>query len=101
LRIGGQAAAMQFAVEQGGALWLLKIGYDEAFARCSPGTLLTADTVRYAAARGLRCYEFLGGIESWTRMWTEHERSCVSVRAYPAAGRGLAALAADVAAVAA
>src|SRR5207247_3695751 len=32
LRIGGQGAAMQIAVECGRRFWLLKIGYDERFA---------------------------------------------------------------------
>lgn len=98
LRIGGTAAAMQLAVEHGQRFWLFKIGYDEAFARCSPGTLLVAETIRYAAARGLCSYEFLGSVEPWTRMWTCLERPCVSLRAYPAAGKGMAVLAADVAA---
>src|SRR5262249_16919781 len=48
LRIGGQTAAMQLGVEWGGRFWLLKIGFDEAFARCSPGTLLMLEMVRHA-----------------------------------------------------
>lgn len=97
LRVGGKAAAMQLAVESGGSFWLLKIGYDEAFRRCSPGTLLTHDTIRHAAERGLTGYEFLGVVEPWTTTWTREIRSCVSVRAYPAGRRGLVALAADLA----
>jgi CelD/BcsL family acetyltransferase involved in cellulose biosynthesis len=96
LRIGGRAAAMQLAVTSGGRFWLLKIGYDDSFARCSPGTLLMLETIRYAAAHGLRSYEFLGGLEPWTRVWTQHVRPCVSLRAYPASLRGLAVFTADV-----
>jgi CelD/BcsL family acetyltransferase involved in cellulose biosynthesis len=96
LRIGGQAAAMQFAVEDGHRFWLLKIGYDESFARCSPGSLLTQETVRYAAGRGLRSYEFLGIVEPWTQRWTRLVRPYVSVRVYPAGGKGMAVLATDV-----
>lgn len=97
LRVGDQIAAAQFAVESDERFWLLKIGHDEAFARCSPGMLLIAETARYAAQRGLRSYEFLGTPEPWTRVWTERLRPCVSVRAYPLRPCGLAALAADVA----
>jgi CelD/BcsL family acetyltransferase involved in cellulose biosynthesis len=97
MRIGGQAAAMQFAVECGGRFWLLKIGYDESFARCSPGMLLMLHTVRYAAERGLRSYEFLGTAAPWTTVWTDLERPCVALLAYPIGVRGLAALAADAA----
>ena len=38
LRIGDIPVAMQLGVEWGGRFWLLKIGYDEAFSRCSPGS---------------------------------------------------------------
>ncbi len=96
LRVGGRAAAMQLAIESGDRFWLLKIGYDEGFRRCSPGTLLMRETIRYAAERGLTGYEFLGVVEPWTAAWTKEARSCVSVRVYPARWRGLVALAADL-----
>jgi len=99
LRIGGRAAAMQLGVEWGGRFWLLKIGFDETFARCSPGTLLMLEMVRHAALRGLHAYELLGVSEPWTRMWTELEHPCVSLRAYPASRSGVAALAADLATI--
>lgn len=92
LRIGGHAAATQIAVESGGGFWLLKVGYDESFARCSPGNLLMLETLRYAAGRGLRSFEFLGSPEPWTEMWTQRVRPCVSVRVYPNNFRGAAAL---------
>jgi CelD/BcsL family acetyltransferase involved in cellulose biosynthesis len=95
LRVGETAVAMQLAVESCGAFWLLKIGYREEFSRCSPGMLLIAVTIRYAAERGLSSYEFLGTAESWTRIWTQDERASASVRAYPLGVRGLAALSAD------
>ena len=96
LRIGGHVAAMQIAVECGDRFWLLKIGYDEAYARCSPGTLLVLETVRYAAGRGLRSYEFLGQVEPWTQMWTQLVRPCITLRAYPASLQAIAALASDL-----
>jgi CelD/BcsL family acetyltransferase involved in cellulose biosynthesis len=99
LRIGGRAAAMQVAVETGNRFWLLKVGYDEQFARCSPGSLLLAETIRHAATRGLHSYEFLGHAESWTRPWTRDARRCVHLEAYPFEARGVGALASDAAAV--
>ena len=95
LRIGSHAAATQIAVESSGRFWLLKVGYDEAFARCSPGNLLMLETLRYASARGPRSYEFLGTAAPWTEMWTDRLRKCVSVRAYPSNVRGAAAFASD------
>lgn len=95
LRIDGKPAAMQIAVVSAGGFWLLKIGYTDEFARCSPGILLMIETIRYAAAAGLRSYEFLGASETWIRNWTPLEHECVSFRAYPLTVRGLAALAGD------
>ena len=97
LRIGAQAAAAELAVESDGRLWLLKIGYDESFARCSPGQLLLADTVRYAARKGLQSCELLGAPEPWTHVWTDREHACVSISAYPARPMSLAVMAADAA----
>ena len=100
MRIDGRAVAMQFATECAGRFWLLKIGYDETFERCSPGTLLMLHTVAYAARRGLRSYEFLGCAAPWTEVWTRSLRECVAVRAYPFTARGLAGLLTDGAAFA-
>lgn len=95
MRVDGQAVAMQLAIECGNRFWLLKIGYDETFARCSPGTLLMLHTLRYAAERGLAAYEFLGASQPWTQMWTETQQQCVSVRTYPQSPSALATLFCD------
>ena len=100
MHIGDSPAAMQIAVEQQQGFWLLKIGYDAAFSTASPGLLLMRETIRYAAAAGLKTYEFLGRAEAWTTVWTSQERSTVTVRIFPFTGRGLAALAADALAAA-
>jgi CelD/BcsL family acetyltransferase involved in cellulose biosynthesis len=84
LRIDGRAAAFQLAVEQDDRYSLLKIGYGEEFARCSPGTLLMVHTVRWAAERGLQLFDFLGAEEPWTALWTQQVRPCVEVHVYPA-----------------
>jgi hypothetical protein len=91
--IGETPVAMQLAVEVGNRLWLLKIGYDETFARCSPGNLLLIESLRDSATRGLRSVEFLGRSEPWTKLWTSAERSCLSLMAYPRTVRGLSNLA--------
>ncbi len=97
IRIGGKPAAMELGEERGGRYWTLKIGYDEAFSACSPGTLLALHVMGWAAAKGLRSYELMGFSADWTRRWTERERACLSVRIYPVGVRGLAALGRDVA----
>jgi CelD/BcsL family acetyltransferase involved in cellulose biosynthesis len=100
LRIGGRTAAAQLAVETDDRFWLLKTGYDERFARCSPGSLLLVESIRDAATRGLRSYELLGDVESWTRPWTNTVRPCVRLDAYPFERSGVGTLASDAAAAA-
>jgi CelD/BcsL family acetyltransferase involved in cellulose biosynthesis len=95
LRIGGRPAAAQLAAESAGRFWLLKVGYDEEFKRASPGSLLMLETIRHAADAGLDSYELLGRSEPWTRVWTERERACASLRAYPIRPGGLGAAALD------
>jgi CelD/BcsL family acetyltransferase involved in cellulose biosynthesis len=98
LHIGDATAAMQIAVEHNSTLWLLKIGFDPSFATCSPGNLLLAESIRYSVRRNLKSLEFLGTVESWTKVWTEQERKCVSLRYYPFNVRGAAGFLADVSA---
>lgn len=95
LRVGSKAVAMQLALESARGFWLLKIGYREEYARCSPGMLLLAETIRYAASRGLASYEFLGNADDWTRVWTPDEIQTVTIRAYPFRVRSVVALAVD------
>jgi CelD/BcsL family acetyltransferase involved in cellulose biosynthesis len=95
LWIGDTCAAMQIAAEQNGALWLLKIGFDPEFANCSPGNLLLAESLRDCAGKGLTALEFLGTVEPWTRVWSDQERTCVSLRYYPFNHRGAIAVVAD------
>jgi CelD/BcsL family acetyltransferase involved in cellulose biosynthesis len=93
LRFGSATVAVQFAIEESQRLWLLKIGYDEQYARCSPGNLLICETLRYAAQKGLVSYEFLGSSDDWTRVWTRDERHTVCVRIYPYNVAGMVAFA--------
>jgi CelD/BcsL family acetyltransferase involved in cellulose biosynthesis len=95
MRIGDHAVAAQLAVEAKGGFWLLKVGYDEDYANCSPGNLLLVETLKYAAARGLKSFEFLGSSEPWTEVWTKQLRPCVTVAAYPRNCHGAVAFVTD------
>lgn len=83
LRIGGETAAVQLAVETENAFWQHKIGYDEKFQKVSPGNLLMAETIRWSVRRGLGMYHFMGKDAPWTRDWTQHSRPCTALRTYP------------------
>ncbi len=96
LRIDGRAVAMQLAVAWAGRYWLYKIGYDEAFARCSPGTLLMLHALGDAARRGLIGFELMGDAEEWiAELWTREQHECRRVRTYPLGLPGLIAGLAD------
>jgi CelD/BcsL family acetyltransferase involved in cellulose biosynthesis len=95
MRINGVVTAMQYAVQWKGAFWLLKIGHDEAYAKCSPGMLLLQHTLRYAMEQGLHSYEFLGAAESWTRRWTSEEKTTARLTVYPFGARGMFSLGRD------
>jgi CelD/BcsL family acetyltransferase involved in cellulose biosynthesis len=98
LRVNGAPVGVHVSEVQGGRYWTLKVGYDERFAAFSPGALLNLHVLAWAAAQGLRSFEFFGFAAEWTRRWTRLERPCVSLRIYPAGVRGLAAFGRDVAA---
>jgi CelD/BcsL family acetyltransferase involved in cellulose biosynthesis len=96
MRIDGQVVAMQLALESLARFWLFKIGFDEEFARCSPGTLLMLHTIGWAAGRGLGGYELLGNVEPWiAQLWTREQRDCVRLRTYPFNAGGARAFAGD------
>jgi CelD/BcsL family acetyltransferase involved in cellulose biosynthesis len=96
MRVDGRAVAMQMALESLDRYWLFKIGFDEKYERCSPGTLLMLHTIGWAAERELGAYELLGNLEPWiAQFWTREQHDCVWVRAYPFNARGAIAFAAD------
>src|SRR5690242_3110848 len=92
LHIGETPAAVQLHAESHGALNQLRIGYDDQFARVSPGQLLMLHTVDWALERGLERYEILGKEEAWNRQWKAEPRPLLRVMTFPPGARSLAAL---------
>ena len=88
LRIGAATAAARLTVEFAGQLWELKIGYDERWAKCSPGILLMHETLRYACERGLKGYEFLGQFEPWQERWPIEKTQHATIGFYPLSFEG-------------
>jgi CelD/BcsL family acetyltransferase involved in cellulose biosynthesis len=88
LRIGDQPAAMQFAIEKDGCFWLFKMGFDESFARFSPGTLLMVESLRSARQRGCNRYELMGRSEAWNQIWAPRLHEAVSLSLCTATVRG-------------
>lgn len=71
LRIAGQPVAVQIGVIFNDTLWVLKIGFDQNFAPCSPGVLLMHRFVRFAFDERLQAVEFAGHYENWLEIWSK------------------------------
>jgi len=95
LRVDGKPIAIQLAILHSNRFWLLKVGYDAAWKRYSPGVLLTHETIRYAFQHGLDGYEFLGHDEPWIHRWTRRTHSHIIFRSYPYSIKGIETFARD------
>lgn len=96
LDVDDRPVAAQLSVEYSDRLWVLKIGYDEAWSRCSPGWLLLAEMMRDAFERKLKSYEFLGSDEPWLHRWPTEAREFSTLACYPPTLLGVYGLAADM-----
>lgn len=67
LRVGGQLIAAEVGLRSGGAYHLWFPVYDPAFARYSPGALLTLETARAAAEQGISLIDFGAAGEEYKR----------------------------------
>jgi hypothetical protein len=69
LRLNGRCIAVQFCVTIGDVWYLLKIGYDEQYAKYSPGSLLQEDVlIRLCADPAIRLAN-LASDASWHLNW--------------------------------
>ncbi|MCK9553888.1 GNAT family N-acetyltransferase [Aquamicrobium sp.] len=96
LSIDAVPAAMQVCLVAHGKLWMLKIGYDEAFKRVSPGLILMNEVIRYAHQNSLCGIEFLGSAEAWLDVWSPERREYRLVALYPYTLPSLAYLGRDL-----
>lgn len=74
----GRTIAGHFAARLGGSLALIKIGYDEGYARCAPGNLLFERTVERAfadgATREVNCLTDMAWHRNWRMEQAAYER---------------------------
>jgi CelD/BcsL family acetyltransferase involved in cellulose biosynthesis len=96
LSVDTQNVAAIMGLECANRFWDLKVGYDEAWAKFSPGTQLSMETIKYAHEKGLDGYEFLGTFEPWQEAWTEKVRRYDTLVVYPFSASGLYLLIADI-----
>ena len=97
LRVAGETIAVHVGLVQAQRCWGLKIGYDERFARHSPGMLLLLECLQDGFRRGLVAHEFLGAAAEWQQPFATSERPLEAIAFYPLAPGGLGVLGLDVA----
>jgi Acetyltransferase (GNAT) domain len=69
LRLSGVTMAFDYCLEYNRTHYMLKIGYDPAYAKFSPGSVLRQLMIARAFSEGIATYELLGGFEAWKRDW--------------------------------
>ena len=94
LRIAGKPAAAEFCLKVGRCLYLLKVGYDEQFAKLVPGHLLLEHVLeRCAAERDVDTVNLVSDAP-WSAYWRAQELARRSAFVFNATARGLASYAA-------
>jgi CelD/BcsL family acetyltransferase involved in cellulose biosynthesis len=74
LQVAGRPVAFDLSFVHGGTEWLLKTGFDPAWSRFSPGSLLRAEALRRACEEKVVSYEFAGSADAWKMEWTTTTR---------------------------
>jgi CelD/BcsL family acetyltransferase involved in cellulose biosynthesis len=69
LKVAGDTVAVQAFVEAERCLSVYYSGYDERWGRYSPLTIITAEVIREAIARGFDRLEFPPGESAWKSRW--------------------------------
>ena len=82
LIVDGRPAAFNLCLARDRRLFLLKTGFDEAFARFTPGLILNLRIVEHCTDTDFDAYELLGAEARWKRELATTSRSHVRVRGY-------------------
>ena len=88
LRLDGRPLAALLGVQEDGVHYLLKGGFDPAYARYSPGQLVLAEAIERAFADGLRRVELGGGADAYKLQWADAVRDRVAVSAFAPSAAG-------------
>jgi CelD/BcsL family acetyltransferase involved in cellulose biosynthesis len=87
LELDGRLIAADYGCAYAGQGMLLKTGFDEDYARFSPGLVLRAEVLRASIEEGLDGYDFLGQPETYKTRWASRLRPRVTILAYRGAWR--------------
>lgn len=89
LRLNDRPLAFQFLIEDAQTLYFLKGGYETAFRKLAPGTLLIEEVLSYAFANRLRTFEFLGFPDPFKLDWTDLLRNRQLLQAFSPTPSGI------------
>lgn len=82
LRSGERSVAFDMGLCDGGRLYVLKGGFDPAFARFSPGQLLIWQVLQWGFATGLSRYELLGADDPYKLRWTSDVHAAARLQVF-------------------
>lgn len=77
LEIEDVPAAFSYELACGAVLYILKIGYNDAFRKFAPGAFLMNNSIKDAFISGRRECELLGANEEWKQKMCDHSREHV------------------------
>ena len=84
--------AMNLGVEFANGIWFFKTGFNDEWSHVSPGMQLSMETIKYAVAKNLDRYEFLGSEEPWQKAWPVQSHGYYSIIILPYSLRGIIGL---------
>jgi CelD/BcsL family acetyltransferase involved in cellulose biosynthesis len=79
LRLDERAAAAFYGFSGHGRTFYYLSGFDPAFDRFSPGTLIVGHAIEQAAREGVTQFDFLRGREAYKYRWGARDRPCYAV----------------------
>ena len=90
--VGGVAISMHLGIQSHKAFWVLKLGHDEQYNKCSPGIQTAMETILYSIGENLNCYEFLGSEEKWQEIWPVQQHKLSTYLFFPYSVKSLKAI---------
>ena len=83
MRFNEVTVAMEFCIDYGDTLLMLKTTYNEDYRLYGPGFLMRCEILRRVfGARRFRRIEFLGRLQSWQIKWCDEIRTIYHVNYY-------------------
>ena len=74
LRAGAARVAFDYSLAYANRIFLLKLGYDPAYAPYSPSNLLLSRVLEQTFEQRCERYDFLGETADWKRCWTSESK---------------------------